>query len=45
MAVEYRMEKNILWIRGKLDSSAAPEFETALVRLLTSDNSRIARGG
>jgi anti-anti-sigma factor len=36
MAVEYRMEKNILWIRGKLDSSAAPEFETALAALADS---------
>jgi anti-anti-sigma factor len=33
MAIEYRIENNILWITGKLDSSSAPELENAFARL------------
>jgi anti-anti-sigma factor len=33
MAIEYRIENNVLWITGKLDSSSAPELETAFAQL------------
>jgi anti-anti-sigma factor len=33
MAIEYRIENNVLWISGKLDSSSAPELETAFAQL------------
>ena len=36
MAFEYRIEGNIIWIKGKLDSSAAPELEVVLAKLTDS---------
>src|SRR5689334_1206311 len=34
--MECRIEENILWVSGKLDSSSSPEFEAAIARLAES---------
>jgi anti-anti-sigma factor len=34
--MECKIEENILWVSGKLDSSTSPEFEAAIARLAES---------
>src|SRR6187549_2233188 len=34
--MECRIEENVLWVSGKLDSSTSPDFEAAIAKLAES---------